>query len=398
MSVRDLDEFEVPGRRKRRAIAVVVVSVLVMAAGAIAWLHPALPAPLRSAGRGPVATPRTALTPSAGRSAAGAQPGQVQFISRTTGWVFMDRTGGSPSGLYSTADAGRSWTLIYEGPPGQFHFFDSDHGMVTAGPAFLLTSDGGKTWRSPTVPEPSLGSTQFTFGSLAEGLALNPQSGDRLRLFRSSDGGFTWNLVLGGSPYDFGLPSGVLLHLSLGFSPPALAWLSAFNQDGVQVISVSRDGGRRWQAAPLPPPGPGIASPGAVLTSAGSQLAALAYWAARPSASGGAPASDGRVPVYAYTLGSAGSWTASHLLDTNPGFATLALDDSGTIWAAVGGSLCQLTAGLTSCQNLAPPEPQALQFLQVVDTDLFAIDLGGNRVVTSFDGGRHWKTVPTAGI
>ena len=403
--MRDLDAWEVSSRRKTRSVAIVAVSLVIVAGVALSRVHLGLPSgPGVRPGVASKPSPTPNATASPGRSSALGQPIDVQFLSRTTGWVFTTNRGSTgAAGLFRTRDGGGTWTLLYEGPPGRFHFFDTEHGYVT-GLGTLVTADGGATWRSfPSEPGDGTGTKQFAVGSPTDALALvsAPANGGEtaLRLYRTVDGGGTWNLLLSGTPDAFGLTAADLPHLLVGYSPPGLAWISAFSlAPETQPIVVSRDGGATWARVPLSAPRAGLLGFAPFLSAAGGELTALVTWVPADSVVRGPNGSLGfslpvTGPTYVYGLGP-GGWSATVLPSVAGGFSTLTADAVGSEWVAVGATVCHAMAGLLSCHQNSPAEPQALQFLQRVDGDLFAVDVGTQSIVTSADGGNHWTLVP----
>jgi photosystem II stability/assembly factor-like uncharacterized protein len=115
--------------------------------------------------------------------------------------------------LLSSPDAGASWTEPVERVRGedldriQFHSFDTGwvSGVQTAplpnDPFFLITHDGGKTWRKQSVlAEGTIGSIQqFHFDSATTGkLIIDRHSSDgsdlRFKLLETTDGGESWSV------------------------------------------------------------------------------------------------------------------------------------------------------------------------------------------------------------
>jgi photosystem II stability/assembly factor-like uncharacterized protein len=115
--------------------------------------------------------------------------------------------------LLNSSDGGVTWTEPVERVRGedldyvQFHSFDTGwvSGQRTApllgDPFFLLTRDGGKTWRKQAVlPDGAVGSIlQFRFDSATSGKVLidhhaNDDEDLRYKLLETSNGGETWSL------------------------------------------------------------------------------------------------------------------------------------------------------------------------------------------------------------
>ena len=395
--MRNLDELQGGVSRKSRTIAVVAGSLLLIAGLVIAKVHPPLPAGLTAVAS---PSPNHQRAATSGPVAGAEQPIGLQFLTRQIGWVFVtSRPRTSAAGLFATKDGGASWDLIFEGPPGSFHFFDAANGVLTSGTTFL-TSDGGKSWRPVSRP-PEATAASLAFLSPTDALALGvaPLSGGgtALRLYRTTDAGTTWTVVVSGTPDAFGLTESEMPFLTLGYPSPSLAWVSAFSAGSeVQAVAVSRDGGMTWRRAPLQAPGPGLAAPAPLLAPAGDHLTALASWGPKQLFAGPNGSvvinADVVAPAYEYTLGVQG-WTRMYLVDASIGFSSLSPDGPDSAWVALGNLLCHVTPPLTSCHGALPSEPQSFRFLQQVGTDLLAVDFGTQLIVASGDRGSHWTIV-----
>lgn len=115
--------------------------------------------------------------------------------------------------VLASEDGGRTWTeshpRIRQAALDQMQFFDLANGWISGqiiaslprDPFFLVTNDGGKTWRQRNVfSDPHLGSIEkFHFTSGAEGRVLvdRAQSGEggRYALLESKTGGDSWGIL-----------------------------------------------------------------------------------------------------------------------------------------------------------------------------------------------------------
>jgi photosystem II stability/assembly factor-like uncharacterized protein len=176
---------------------------------------------------------------------------RVTFTSRSTGWSTCT-TPNSFTGhveLWVTRDGGVSWlSQLLPDPPGGCPcstdlpvFFDHDRGVVdTFGytqQALLVTSDGGNTWRLlPPLPPGQVFGFDFVDANNFWAL-VNPLTGGKSALnslYRSTDGGKTWNLVQRDTPSGWGYVTLQFVDANHGFVGQAPAFL------------VTADGGHTW--------------------------------------------------------------------------------------------------------------------------------------------------------
>jgi photosystem II stability/assembly factor-like uncharacterized protein len=112
--------------------------------------------------------------------------------------------------LLSSADGGRTWREPHRRLRGtgldRIQFFDSSTGWISGeslfplpqDPFFLLTTDGGDTWRrQPVFSEAAFGAIlQFQFRSKTAGSLVVDRGtgaeGDRYASYETADGGETW--------------------------------------------------------------------------------------------------------------------------------------------------------------------------------------------------------------
>jgi len=110
--------------------------------------------------------------------------------------------------LLGSADGGKTWMEPYDrvrfSALEQVEFIDMEYGWISGAtmgalprdPFFLLTSDGGKTWRlRPLFEEPHPGSIErFWFDSRKSGaLLLSPNDGN-YEMYETMTGGESWTL------------------------------------------------------------------------------------------------------------------------------------------------------------------------------------------------------------
>lgn len=110
--------------------------------------------------------------------------------------------------LLASADGGKTWTEPYDrvrfAALEQIQFIDMEYGWIAGAtmgalprdPFFLLTSDGGKTWRLRPVFEETHGGSidRFWFDSRKSGTVLLTPNGGNYEMYESMTGGESWNL------------------------------------------------------------------------------------------------------------------------------------------------------------------------------------------------------------
>jgi hypothetical protein len=180
--------------------------------------------------------------------------GDPAFLDPKTGWL----AGGAPgTRLWTTRDGGDSWTLQHLAVPtgyredqggffGAPRFFSPSDGVVArsydndASSTLVIdtTSDGGRTWRPTTGPNPPASS--WSFVTPTDWILWDSSN---VRFWRSSDGGKTWS-----KPIDaIGLPADA----SPTMIDPDHGWtLSTGDQP---TIYVTANGGSTWaKVGPFP--------------------------------------------------------------------------------------------------------------------------------------------------
>lgn len=207
-----------------------------------------------------------------------ASPPDIQFVNKRDGWMSaplaFDRRELS-KGLHHwevdwTSDGGRTWHVST--PPGCLRvcyegglsFLDARHGFLLAAVSgsvqtpnkLFRTDDGGRTWQ--LVSRPLVGGP-ITFVNEEEGFAGGPgqtviglyQGPPILTLYRTSDGGRTW------SKYD-PAGSGSFVEPPYGaLGREVLVAENGPNRDGglnlaPAAVYLSHDGGRHWSGRAVP--------------------------------------------------------------------------------------------------------------------------------------------------
>lgn len=325
------------------------------------------------------------------------------FANADAGWLLGSATcAGAPcAAIVRTLDGGRTWAgipapnaVIVAGdaePPGvsQVRFADARNGWAF-GPDLWATHDGGATWHTVTLPEPSAGAHVMTLeasGGVVHSVYFEGNAGGPLLIASSPVDSDAWIA----SPTTVPMGAGPVPHAQLVLSGSA-GWL-------VEVDRVVVGGARLESGAWIPwqPPCSTAQGPATLAAASPSDLVAacdVGLWSTPTgvhlfvSLDGGAtfrePAS--KVPVsniegVAYPA--AGTVLVSGGV-SNGGSAIVGSFDDGASWIEV--------------QTLPTTESLALSF--ATDREGFAVATssdGTSQLFITRDGGRSWSMVPITG-
>jgi len=238
--------------RRRRAVGLAVLALVVVAATGIAFLRSNV-------------TLRTASTtgvPSSSPLLASPNPVGYDFVTPSIGWATEDlNTPTTPAGgfaVFKTTDGAKHWQkqLQLESSfvgfvPLSVQFIDQAHGFVAVGDPFEQlnrTSNGGASWDSLPLPAGSHRVDGIGFAGSRSGWLL--LGGQAPSIDATNDAGTTWQ-KLPDPPRD---ASG------LAYRSPSEAWMgSAATSLSPPHVYLSRDAGRTWNEIRLPP-SPGSSS------------------------------------------------------------------------------------------------------------------------------------------
>ena len=172
---------------------------------------------------------------------------------------------GEQSRIYRTTDGGRTWTESFRNlDPAAFYdcmaFFDQRHGLALSDPVggrfrILSTSDGGRSWRVlPTEGMPAALPGEFAFAASGQCLVTDhgrrawfgTGGGAQARVFRSDDGGATWQVSA--TPIHSGPTAGIFA-LAFRGQQHGFAVGGDFLTPTVapDSLAVTSDGGATWQ-------------------------------------------------------------------------------------------------------------------------------------------------------
>lgn len=224
-----------------------------------------------------LATPTPSLTSATAPAPSGAKQialGQLQMVSRSTGWGVGSWGFGHGAGeaVVRSADGGRTWNEVLPAVATIFALNADD--AWAAAPAeragagwnsktrivAYRTSDGGSTWRFSSLKTVGVGVdvAQLDFVNPQDGwLVVGNREGDITRLFRTVDAGVRWTraarpLVPSGLERCAGSVS--FVDSSTGYVTPD-CWTQPISAAGfANLLQVTHDGGGHWQPVGLRPP------------------------------------------------------------------------------------------------------------------------------------------------
>lgn len=194
----------------------------------------------------------------------------IEAIDARTAYVLAIGPG-ERSRIYKTMDAGQVWTLQFTNPdPKGFYdaiaFWDERNGLAVGDPvdgrfAVVRTADAGRTW-TPIAPTDRPSALPGDGMFAASGTCLTVQGrtnawfgtggADRARVFRSADGGLTWEEAA--VPLAAGTPSAGIFSIAFRDARHGIAVGGDYRKERESGANaaVTEDGGRTWRAsAPL---------------------------------------------------------------------------------------------------------------------------------------------------
>src|ERR1700687_1539825 len=385
--------------RKRRAVGLIAVSLLALAAASLTWIVPDMhlcgPAKSKPTGADPVST--TSAPPPFYRTL-------YDFATPSVGWALVSKPHNAEA--FKTVDGGKHWRRAsrLEGNVGAtIQFLDTTHGFVVTGAPNRLyrTTDGGAHWAVLMMPgDRAYGircSDRRRGSSLVPPTALHPATA----LYTTDDGGETWRM-LPALPQD-------------AYGPVfrnAEAWLSvsAPPSDSLHVYR-SFDGGLAWSSVEVPrPPASNRLPDGPVFANAEVRLLPAAGVAVLVSVGlhCGNPvpcATPDQRKFVSFDRG--GTWTAVPPPPPDFNYSDIAYLDSAHWWALGSGSLFKSSDGGYTWQFISsvPEPPQGRPELHVFDalhawaqSSIFITIAGGSfqvfAVVATTDVGLSWTRVP----
>ncbi len=289
-------------------------------------------------------------------------------------WAGTSKQGTSDVILYHTTDGGATWqtTTVATGytngipvHPGAVSFVDAVHGWLMVSPEhgmnsepgeLLATNDGGKTWTEVTHDGPNPGDMPFggsiLFTSTTDGWLVGSQtSTTQDYLYRTTDGGKTWNKV--DLPVPASIPGGWVNRIEL----PKVFGTAGTGKETVLPVNFGK-------------PNAGVIFGGAYVSDDGGSSWRFA----------GGLIPDFVVPTF---------------LTARDGFAAtskglFATSDGGATWNLVNSpKLAELTAGNFSLASTTFVTPK-------VGWILLQLSNQTSQLLETQDGGQTWAVVPAA--
>jgi len=380
--------------RARRALSLIVISLLAIGLTGVVYLRPSL---------------GHSSSPAAPRVPAPYQLAAVDFVSPTTGWFAATFDPGRFAVMHTT-DAGVHWTRQLAGDVGSAgvyaNFFDSTQGVVAVlglQAKIYRTGDGGRRWSS----KPILGGvsdlrsvTSVSFADADHGWLLLSTAtvASGAEVLRTTDGGATWT--------NLGAPArGNDLAYGVHFTDSQVGWLDSLSARPYAYKSA--DGGTTWQQVPLPSPRGGWPANGQFLVAAqpthGIGVIATVASFAPVSGRSGLGASvvsyppltvrtfDGGVPVsYVYVTFtdaiSNSSWSAADTKNRSASSSQVQAPNQVQLGSLDGGSTWSV---------IAPPSaPGAIGYTDAWNWWW----IGSGAWSKSSDGGTTWTPYRNAGV
>jgi photosystem II stability/assembly factor-like uncharacterized protein len=233
-------------RRRRRAVAIGSLALLLVAAAGFVYLR-----------SNDNLTTRRVTT--ASPLPASVNPVSYDFVTPSLGWAienpFTPSTSVGQFRVFRTVDGATHWQPQLMGEssspgftPITVQFFDKMHGYMRVDLSFIgeqiyHTSDGGEKWQAVALPAPQSVVVAFADATYGWALAQANAPGQLFKLYASADGGATWQRLPD--------PPGDAYYLA--FRGTSEAWMGSLGP-GPPHVYTSADSGRTWQRHDLPPP------------------------------------------------------------------------------------------------------------------------------------------------
>ena len=174
---------------------------------------------------------------------------QIFAIDEDTAYVTVYvESGQSSKGIYKTTNGGTTWvrqtafntSLL---GPGIMHFFDSQNGVVIGDPNLetYTTSNGGLTWNPVTMPSALTDETTLLGESRISAVGNTVWFPTNRRLFKSTDKGYTWTVLVNDPQYYDWLQS-----IAFQDNQTGIYGLKISGNGTNHIYKKTTDGGTTW--------------------------------------------------------------------------------------------------------------------------------------------------------
>lgn len=322
-------------------------------------------------------------------------------VAATVAWACLVPLPTGTGLLYASSDNGGTWRqLPFPSPQSGddklgLQLIDATHGVLQVLGSLYTTADGGRHWRTASLPQGQRFAAGAHFLSPSQGwyqdlTAFPNQAEQPTAMWWTSDGGISWSerwRVDPQHPRSGALPLDGSKYV-LSFRDPSTGWLEV-TQGAASTLMMTSDGGRTWSPVKLPVREAAGFTDLELLSDGSAVLVAKtgSGYMALPSRDGGLKWEEGR-PIPIVTTPNRGQ--------NRPSF----IDHDH--WATAEGSLLQTTsdAGQTwrTVRASLPPGVVALVDLWLTSSgDGWAIGEDGSenlRVLRTTDRGADWSLSP----
>ncbi|HEX4203748.1 MAG TPA: hypothetical protein VHZ51_06050 [Ktedonobacteraceae bacterium] len=181
---------------------------------------------------------------------------QIRMTDATHGWA-LDK-----NNVLKTSDGGKTWVALT--PNGATISATSHADFLNASDAWFTapntqskttiavfrTTNGGASWNESTIYESAPDEASLTFFSSKTGwLEVSPSGpgagSEGIDIFRTDDGGATWNKISTSGQGQNALPTGGIKS-GLSFINAATGWATGEDASGKPWLYMTHDGGKTW--------------------------------------------------------------------------------------------------------------------------------------------------------
>ena len=184
---------------------------------------------------------------------------EVSMPKSSPWYGYGDLAGGPAQLLQTSANDGRSWTVIGALPRDTFKVEEFAAGSLIAATyrGFDVSVNGGRTWRPGVLPHHTGDVSMVSFYSLSGGWAYVNGEG----LFSTSDGGHSWHRLQRISHIPFFFPSSwvalspkvaIVLARSRSLPPPGTSTSVHVSPATGDTLWITHNGGKRWFQYSIP--------------------------------------------------------------------------------------------------------------------------------------------------